>query len=671
MSVSEKAQAVFKSLDCDNAGYVSLDDFTTQLSDFGHTDEEIENLFQRLDTDHSGTIDETEFVRGYKLYAKSTGENFNEDWRLWNQLDQREEEDRLKLSKLFSVLHALETSITNASSEGANGEEGELSRSADVDVAIEREDHSLVVTSPLQPGIASELRMSFMSGMPLSRKSADVILEEAVRVFKAEPNCGVIPVPTKESPLTIVGDLHGSLADLNAIFDKQGPPSATNRFIFNGDYVDRGTDGVEVIMVLCAYKVEHPESVHLNRGNHEDVLVNQSYGFQKECVCKYDKSLFGKVISVFKNLPLCCIVGGGRQNNEKGIFVVHGGLFSSPDVTIDDINAIKRSKYASVIVQSKHPSREDMIVEDMTWSDPTMDDSLGIYPSERGSGIEFGPDVTLAWLKRIQCNTLVRSHECIEDGCDYTPIRDVEQSKVQFSLYTVFSASNYSDGDNQAAVMNYTSLDAKPKVYRFRSTSKPPNSKLLGKNRLRLADLVFRRHYRLLRAFETADEARSGSLSQSGFVRVLKSVLKLDIKWNVLLPSLLGDLERRDGQPVAYVPFLERLCARVYTARNELPDQQAALSQMYGNFELLKATFDTWDADKNGRVDYTEFEKGVMVINQEIPDEQHQLNPRELFDLVDLDRSGEIDMNEFCEAFRLSQDEIVPLEKHSHGHRRK
>lgn len=653
---------MFKTLDTDDVGYISLDDFSTRLHDFGHTDAEIEWLFQKLDADKNGTIDETEFLKGYKLFAKSTGESFNEDWRLWNQLDQREEEDRLKLSKLFSVLNTLQASM-----EGSMGEDLEAAAAqveADIDVEIERDDHSLVVTSPLQPGIASDLRLSFMNGMPLSRKSADVILEEAIKVFKAEPNCGIIPVPTKESPLTVVGDLHGSLADLNAIFDRQGTPSPSNRFIFNGDYVDRGTDGVEVILVLCAYKVLHPNSVHLNRGNHEDVLVNQSYGFQKECVNKYDKTLFGKVITVFKNLPLCCIVGGGREHGEKGLFVVHGGLFSMPDVTIDDINAIKRSKYASVIVQNKHPSRDDQIVEDMTWSDPTMDNALGIYPSERGSGIEFGPDVTLAWLKKIQCNTLIRSHECIEDGCDYTPIPDKEQSRIQFSLFTVFSASNYSDGDNQAAVMNYTSLDEKPKVWRFRSTTKPPNNKLLGKNRLRLADLVFRRHYRLLRAFEKVDEDKTGSISQSAFVRQLKSVLKLDIKWNPLLPSLLGDLERRDGQPVEYKTFLER-----YAARNELPvTQQAALSKMYDNFGLLKATFDAWDADKNGRVDLEEFERGVSLINSSMADEANHLNASELFDLVDLDRSGEIDMNEFCEAFRLSRDEIVPLEE---DHRRK
>ena len=42
--------------------------------------------------------------------------------------------------------------------------------------------------------------------------------------------------------LTIVGDLHGSLGDLNAVMGLHGRPSTKSRIIFNGDFVDRGPD---------------------------------------------------------------------------------------------------------------------------------------------------------------------------------------------------------------------------------------------------------------------------------------------------------------------------------------------------------------------------------------------------------------------------------------------
>ena len=43
-----------------------------------------------------------------------------------------------------------------------------------------------------------------------------------------------------------VGDIHGQLADLVHLMNHNGMPSKTNKYIFNGDFVDRGFQGVEV-----------------------------------------------------------------------------------------------------------------------------------------------------------------------------------------------------------------------------------------------------------------------------------------------------------------------------------------------------------------------------------------------------------------------------------------
>ncbi len=43
-----------------------------------------------------------------------------------------------------------------------------------------------------------------------------------------------------------VGDIHGQLADLVHLMNHNGLPSETNKYIFNGDFVDRGVQGVEV-----------------------------------------------------------------------------------------------------------------------------------------------------------------------------------------------------------------------------------------------------------------------------------------------------------------------------------------------------------------------------------------------------------------------------------------
>ena len=79
--------------------------------------------------------------------------------------------------------------------------------------------------------------------------------------------------------LTVVGDIHGQLPDLLHILDESGMPSATNKYVFNGDFVDRGPHGVEVICILLALNAAMPDWVVLNRGNHEDHAICCVYGF--------------------------------------------------------------------------------------------------------------------------------------------------------------------------------------------------------------------------------------------------------------------------------------------------------------------------------------------------------------------------------------------------------
>ena len=75
-------------------------------------------------------------------------------------------------------------------------------------------------------------------------------------------------------PVKIVGDVHGQYSDLIRLFEMCGFPPSAN-YLFLGDYVDRGKQSLETILLLLCYKVKYPENFFLLRGNHECANVTR------------------------------------------------------------------------------------------------------------------------------------------------------------------------------------------------------------------------------------------------------------------------------------------------------------------------------------------------------------------------------------------------------------
>ena len=119
--------------------------------------------------------------------------------------------------------------------------------------------------SPIHPFKMATL---FVAQETIDFGDAWEIVERTRRLMQRQSN--VVPL---EAPYTLVGDLHGQFFDLVKIFEVAGDPPHT-RFLFLGDYVDRGRFSCEVILYLFALKLTFPDAVHLLRGNHECASVS-------------------------------------------------------------------------------------------------------------------------------------------------------------------------------------------------------------------------------------------------------------------------------------------------------------------------------------------------------------------------------------------------------------
>ncbi|KAG2456977.1 PPE1 phosphatase, partial [Polypterus senegalus] len=167
--------------------------------------------------------------------------------------------------------------------------------------------------------------------------------------------------PRLSFPLTVV---HTNALLSGFKQQQNGLPSDENPYLFNGDFVDRGKKSMEIIIILFAFLLVYPNNMHLNRGNHEDYIMNLSLLHIKTVYYEQlsNSQLHGGVLveilsqpithathgreilqllqDVFSFLPIATII-------DNKVLIVHGGISDFTD--LDVLASIERHKFKSAL----------------------------------------------------------------------------------------------------------------------------------------------------------------------------------------------------------------------------------------------------------------------------------------------------------------------------------
>ena len=244
----------------------------------------------------------------------------------------------------------------------------------------------------------------------LTEHDLKILCDKVRELLCEESNVQPISVP-----VIVCGDIHGQFFDLMNLFEKGGD-LPEKKYLFLGDYVDRGYNSVETLEYLLCLKLKYQGRITLLRGNHESRQICYSYGFYEEITRKYGNANPWRYFNdLFDYLPIAALIEGK-------IFCVHGGL--SPLIsTVDQIRLINR----------KQEIPHEGAFCDLMWSDP--DDIEAWVISTRGAGYIFGWKVVNEFNRINDLNLICRAHQLVNEGFKYW--------FKEKNLVTVWSAPNY------------------------------------------------------------------------------------------------------------------------------------------------------------------------------------------------------------------------------------
>ncbi|KAJ6657507.1 hypothetical protein lerEdw1_002442 [Lerista edwardsae] len=645
--------------------------------------------------------------RWYRRYMARLEMRRRCTWRIFQSIEYSNEHDHLKLNNFFDYL--MEKFAPSSSKEGdfihrvfseEITKDAKLEKSCYFEsVVVPNSYTGLRLSFPLSPDDANALVEAYKQEQQLHAHYVLRVLHEARKHLNQLPNITNISTCYSEE-ITVCGDLHGQLNDLFLIFHKNGLPSPQKTYVFNGDFVDRGKQSIEILIILFVFLLVYPKEVNLNRGNHEDYMVNLRYEISNAIAgnqrCggflwfeEHGSKILRLLRSVFGCLPLATMI-------DQKVLIVHGGVSDKTD--LEQLAKIDRRKVLSVLTQKRKSLK-------------TMDPNES--KAGRSSGLLSRSQLSLRVQQTVQeelqscrrqaerdetnssfasvsevdvksCNSsdtdedvkqildILWSDPNPQEGCRMNQDRGggcyfgpdvtemiLQKHNLQFlirsheckpdgyefchnrKVLTIFSASNYyAFGSNRGAYIKL-GPDLVPHLVQISRVEESAYQALREK--------LFAHRSDLISAFRTIDKTDTGLITLSEWAKAVEYVLHLGLPWLMLRPQLVSSLT--DGK-VEYNLWLQDKVMEQRTISQE-NIQSSLLETIYRNLSNLETIFNIIDSDHSGFISFEEFHQTWKLFSSHMNIEISEKSICDLARSMDFNKDGNIDFNEFLEAFRL------------------
>ncbi|CAL8326985.1 unnamed protein product [Arctogadus glacialis] len=518
------------------------------------------------------------------------------------------------------------------------------------------------LTFPLTLEQASGLVDAFRNKRQLHSRYVLQLLLDTWRLLRKFPNISRVST-CQSKEITICGDLHGQLEDLLLIFYKNGMPSHERPYVFNGDFVDRGDDSIEVLLILFSFLLLYPNDVHLNRGNHEDHIVNLRYGFTKEVLTKYKmhgKRILKLLQKIFSWLPLATVI-------DQKVLVLHGGISDATDLSV--LARVDRHKYVSALrpPKKRHPSAANVSVDYEeeapssgrrrssvalprplprpltrgTFQNTSLPDfSERVRPPAGGAAERRGRLALRGALHGGSQEALGAAQDSGESG-DHSE-DEWKQSAgpdAAVSCPLELMYARHSPHDSPVGPCS----TGRALLYRVGQTEHSA-LRVLRKQ-------LFSHKSDLISAFQDLDKENTGLVSLKDWAEAVEGVMHLGLPWRMLRSQLIS--RRACDGAVDYRQWFTELAIQ---EPNMEHIEKGLLEMLYRHRSTLETIFRIVDTDNSGGsvINMEDFRQTWKLLSIYLKMEFTEEAISDLAVAIDTNGDGCIDIQEFMEAFRLS-----------------